>query len=57
MAIKVRIKNVYGNELIYPVCEYAKTFARIANTKTLAHRDIESIRALGFSIHVETPCL
>lgn len=57
MAIKVRIKNVYGNELIYPVCEYAKTFARIANTKTLAQRDIESIKALGFRIHVEAPCL
>ena len=25
MAIKVKIKTVYGNDLIYPVCEHTKT--------------------------------
>lgn len=57
MAIKVKIKTVYGNDLIYPVCEHAKNFARLAGTKTLAQRDIAIIKALGFGIAVEAPAL
>ena len=53
MQITVAIKNVYGNELIYPVCDKAKAFADIANTKTLANHVIAHIKRLGYSIQVQ----
>lgn len=52
-AIVVSIKNVYGVEKIYPVCEHAKVFARIAGTKTLTVETIDSVKCLGFEIIVE----
>lgn len=51
--IIVTIKNQYGTEVVYPVCEHAKLFARIANTKTLTLDVISTIRALGIAITVE----
>lgn len=53
MEIIVKNKNVYGNELIYPVCEKAKIFAEIANTKTLSLRDLARIKLLGFVVNLE----
>jgi hypothetical protein len=32
--IQVEVKNVYGTERIYPLCDNAKRFARLTNTKT-----------------------
>ena len=52
MKIMIRLRNVYGNDLIYPVCAKAKAFAAIANKKTLSLGDIENIKALGFGIRV-----
>ena len=51
--IIVTIKNQYGTEVVYPVCEHAKLFARIANTKTLTLDVISTIKALGVAITVE----
>lgn len=52
MTALVEIKNVYGNEVIYPKNEVAKTFAAIAGTKTLTRDVIEKIKALGYSFLV-----
>ena len=52
MNIQVQIKNVYGNELIYPICSNAKTFANIANTKTLTFETIQLIKKLGYTIEI-----
>jgi len=41
--IKVQLRNVYGNELIYPMCDDAKRFTRLTQTKTL-HRDDIAVR-------------
>lgn len=57
MEITVRIKNVYGNELIYPVCQQALSFAAIAGTKTLSRNDIAHIRDIGFTVNVENQTL
>ena len=57
MEIIVMIKNVYGNELIYPVCDKAKRFARLSGRKTLSPRDIEIIEELGFSVRVQAPTI
>ena len=52
-SIIVKIKEVYGERKVYPVCCYAEEFARIAGTKTLTDSTIKSIRALGFDIVLE----
>ena len=51
--IEVRIKQVWGNDTIYPVCESAHTFADLLNQRTLTNRDIASIKKLGYTIKVK----
>lgn len=53
MNITVEIKNVYGQDKIYPVCDKAQMFAQIAGTTTLLPRHIERIQVLGFKVLVK----
>jgi hypothetical protein len=53
MEITVKLKNNYGQETIYPVCEKAKMFARLAGTKTLTDTALALISALGYTVTVE----
>jgi len=55
--IKVEVKNVYGVERIYPVCEDAKKFSMLTNNKTLDKDDIRIIKQLGFEIEATRPQL
>ena len=48
--IHVEKKNVYGNELIYPVCQQAKRFAILTGQKTLSNGAIFQIKRLGYSV-------
>ena len=48
--IKVQLRNVYGNELIYPMCEDSERFTYLTQTKTLHRNDISIIKALGFTV-------
>lgn len=50
MEIKVEVRSVYGNELVYPACSDARRFADIAGTKTLSHGVLCLIEALGYTI-------
>jgi len=50
MQITVQIRTVYGVESVYPICDKAKAFARIARTKTLTLDTLHEIKALGFGI-------
>lgn len=52
--ITVRIKNNYGQDTIYPVCEKAKTFSKMLGQKTLTRGDINNIKELGYAVDVET---
>ena len=59
MNIKVDNKNIYGKELIYPVCEKAKLFANLIGQKTLgeigySEYNIKRIKELGYSVEVVT---
>jgi N-glycosylase/DNA lyase len=56
MKIVVQIKHVYGNELIYPVCEQARLFADIAGTKTLSKTIVAQIKRLGYAVEVQQKC-
>lgn len=51
--ITVRIDKQFGNEVIVPVCDDAKIFARIAGTKTLTGTTILHIKALGYTVRVQ----
>ncbi len=51
--ITVDIKNVYGNELIYPVCFNAKKFTSLTKNKTLSKKDIDIIKTLGYKIIIK----
>jgi len=55
MNITVSIKNVYGNEMIYPVCDRSKLFVDLIGKKTFSKRDIELIKKLGYTISVNQP--
>ena len=57
MDITVEVKNVYGMDRIYPMCEKAKIFTRLAGTKTLSTYDISKIKELGYAVQVKTPTL
>lgn len=52
MSLQIEIRNVYGNETIYPANEAARTFAAIAGTKTLKRETLRHAKALGFTITV-----
>jgi hypothetical protein len=53
MKIVVRVRNVYGNKTVYPVCDDAKLFARIAGHSTLTSMTVDLIKRLGYVIEVE----
>ena len=53
MEIIVTIKSVYGNSLVYPICQKAMLFADIAGTATLTDDTIRSIKTLGYRVKVQ----
>lgn len=53
MTITIQIKNNYGKDVAYPVCEKGKEFCKIAGTKTITKEMAESIEKLGFTIQVQ----
>lgn len=55
--ITVELKIKYGNELIYPVCDNAKLFAKLAGKITLNRFDIDIIKQLGYTIEVKQQSL
>jgi hypothetical protein len=50
--ITVAVRNVYGNELVYPADSRASLFAAMIGQTTFSVRHISALRALGFTIHV-----
>lgn len=50
--IQIIIRNVYGNELAYPVCPAADCFAALAKTKTLSYADLTQIHLLGYGVDI-----
>lgn len=50
--VKIKIKSVYGNELVYPANHEAELFAQLVGQKTLTKAQLEVIKALGYTIEV-----
>lgn len=57
MEITVTIKNVYGEDKVYPACEKSAIFARMLGQKTLTPYDIKNIKDLGYEVMVLTPTI
>ena len=57
MKIQVEVRNVFGNRLIYPVCENAKKFANLTGKKTLSIDALKLIESLGYMVEPITPSL
>lgn len=53
----IEIKNVYGNEAIYPVNDTAQVFADLIGAKTLSRMKLALIQGLGYSIQVKEKTL
>ena len=51
--LKLKKKNVYGNELIYPVCQDSIIFSYIAGTKTFCSTTIANIKKLGYKFETQ----
>tara|TARA_R100001460_G_scaffold7778_1_gene19499 strand:+ start:111 stop:284 length:174 start_codon:yes stop_codon:yes gene_type:complete len=48
MTLTIEIKNVYGNDLIYPVCDTAKKLCSITGYKTFNTNTIETLKEIGY---------
>jgi hypothetical protein len=48
--IKVQIKSVFGNDNVYPICETAILFAKLAGTKTLTSHALHTIKEAGYTV-------
>ena len=56
--IVVQVKQVYGNDTVYPVCDRAKLFAELLGQKTLTFTDLRIIQKIGFAVTQQpTPTL
>lgn len=53
MIFRIKIKEVYGKKLYYPINKVAVTFAGIAGTKTLSESVLQAAEGLGYNIIVE----
>lgn len=50
MKIAIRIRNVYGNETIYPACTISQKFAELLGQKTLTRNNLRKIVEMGFAV-------
>lgn len=48
--IQVFVRQVYGRQVIYPSCAKALLFATLIGARSLEHRHLQAIEALGYQI-------
>lgn len=57
MQLIVEIKNIYGVQRIYAVCNNAKLITKLKQSKTLNKEDISILRELGYTIETKQPTI
>lgn len=57
MKLIVKIKNVYGVDLVYPACDDSMVFCNLLGRKTLTESDMRHIKTLGYSFEVKPQLL
>ena len=53
----IKIRNVYGNRMIYPVNELALSISKLMGKKTFNKGEIDIIKNIGFEVQVEQQSL
>ena len=48
--LHVEKKNVFGNDLVYPICNQAKLLTSLTGQKTLTQGAINTIKRLGYKL-------
>jgi hypothetical protein len=48
--IEVELRNVYGNNLMYPVNTTARIFAKMLGVKTFNRQQVQCMRDLGYTV-------
>jgi len=49
MNLIIELKTVYGNDLIYPVCDKAIKLCQITNQKTFSQFAIQKLKEVGYT--------
>ena len=52
MKISIRLKDVYGQTLVYPECKTSEIFASMIGTKTLTEKSLQHIAQLGYKFEI-----
>ena len=47
--IILQVKNVYGNDLIYPSCHIANALIKLKNAKTFTKNDLNVFKSFRFN--------
>jgi hypothetical protein len=55
--IEIEIKNIWGEEKMYPANKVAETFAQIAKTTQLTEQTLRLAKSLGYDIQIKTKAL
>jgi hypothetical protein len=53
MIIEVEVKNIYGKETFYPLCNKAILLTRLTGCKTLTIDSLKTIKSLGYEVAVQ----
>ena len=54
MELLVQIKNIYGRDVIYPICEKSQLLTRLSGNRTLTEEAIAVIKGLGYTFITTT---
>ena len=54
MGLEVEVKNVYGRDVVYPVCEKSQLLTRLSGNRTLTPEAIAVIKRLGYTFTTTT---
>lgn len=52
--LQIVVKNVYGNDLIYPACNTTKMITELTGTKTLVPHQIKILKQNGYNLEIIT---
>ena len=50
MKILITVKEIYGNQLLYPLCDTGKKLCKLLGTKTIPKDKIKELGSLGFEV-------
>jgi len=54
MELLIEIKNIYGREMVYPICEKSQLLTRLSGNRTLTEEAIAVIKRLGYTFITTT---